>query len=81
MMEMWVAIQQRLRYLCLEQDMTIHKLAECSGLPPSTVYSILNGKSKNPGVMSIQSVCNGLKVSMKYFFDDDLFENDDNVSA
>lgn len=61
--------------------MTIHKLAECSGLPPSTVYNILNGKSKNPGVMSIQSVCNGLKVSMKYFFDDDLFENDDNVSA
>ena len=33
-MEMWVAIQQRLRQLCLEQDMTIHKLAECSGLPP-----------------------------------------------
>ena len=80
-MEMWVAIQQRLRQLCLEQDMTIHKLAECSVLPPSTVYSILNGKSKNPSVMSIQSLCNGLKVSMKYFFDDDLFENDDNVSA
>ena len=74
-MEMWVAIQHRLRRLCLEQDMTIHKLAECSGLPPSTVYSILNGKSKNPGIVNIKKIAEGLGMTIREFYDCDLFDN------
>lgn len=45
-----------------------------SGVAPSTIYSMLNTKSKNPGVMSIQKICDGLEISIREFFDDPLFE-------
>lgn len=79
-MEIWVAIQQRLKQLCIENDMSIHELAERSRLPPSTVDSILNGKSQNPGLVTMQSVCDGLNISMKSFFDDPLFDKSDDIS-
>ena len=41
----------------------------------STIYSMLNTKSKNPGVVSIQKICDGLGISVREFFDDPLFEN------
>lgn len=36
---------------------------------------MLNTKSKNPGVVSIQKICDGLGISVRDFFDDPLFEN------
>ena len=50
-------------------------LASCSGVAPSTVYSMLNAKSQNPGVVSLQKLCDGLGISLREFFDDDLFDN------
>ena len=36
---------------------------------------MLNAKSQNPGVVSIQKICDGLEISVREFFDDPLFEN------
>ena len=33
------------------------------------------GVSKNPGIVSIQKICDGLEISIREFFDDPLFEN------
>lgn len=74
-MEICAAVQQRIRQLCLEEKVTIDELSEHCGVSASMVYSILNGKSKNPGVISIQKICDGLNISIKYFFDSFLFEN------
>lgn len=60
--------------LCAEHDMAVNALANVCGVSPSTIYSMLNEKSKNPGIVSIQKICDGLGISLREFFDDPLFE-------
>lgn len=68
------AVARRIHELCFQRDMTINALAGQCGVPPSTIYSMLNRKSKNPGVVSIQKICDGLEISVRAFFDSPLFE-------
>ena len=53
----------------------INVVANIAGIPPSTLYSMLNEKSKNPGVASIKKICEGLEISIREFFDSDLFDD------
>ena len=48
--------------------------SERSGVSPSTIYSMLNEKSQNPGVVSIKKLCDGWEISLREFFDSDLFD-------
>ena len=69
------AVAQRIIDLCNERDIAINALANMSGVSPSTVYSMLNEKSQNPGVVSIKKICDGLEISLREFFDCDLFND------
>ena len=69
------AVARRIQALCLERGIAVNTLANMSGVAPSTIYSMLNTKSKNPGIVSIQKICDGLDISVREFFDDPLFEN------
>ena len=69
------AVEKRIVELCNEKGIAINALANISGVSPSTVYSILNEKSQNPGVVSIKKICDGLDISIREFFDSALFEN------
>lgn len=69
------AVGRRIQALCLERNIAVNALANLCGVAPSTIYSMLNKKSKNPGVVSIQKLCDGLEISVREFFDDPLFEN------
>lgn len=69
------AVAKRIQMLCAEYDMAVNALANLCGMSPSTIYSMLNEKSKNPGIVSIQKICDGLEISVREFFDDPLFEN------
>lgn len=69
------AVARRIQALCLERNLAVNALANLCGVAPSTIYSMLNKKSKNPGVVSIQKICDGLEISVREFFDDPLFEN------
>ena len=44
------AVAARILALCEERGIAINALAGSAGVSPSTVYSILNAKSQNPGV-------------------------------
>lgn len=68
------ALEKRIFELCNERNIAINTLANMSGVSPSTVYSMLNDKSKNPGVVSIKKLCDGLEISIREFFDSDLFD-------
>ena len=68
------AVAKRIQTLCAERGMTVNALANQCGIEPSTIYSMLGTKSKNPGVITIQKLCDGLEISVKDFFDDPLFE-------
>ena len=69
------AVEKRIVELCDEKGIAINALANISGVSPSTVYSMLNEKSKNPGVCSIKKICDGLDISVRQFFDSNLFDN------
>lgn len=69
------AVTARILALCDERGIAINALASSSGVAPSTVYSMLNAKSQNPGVVSLQKLCDGLGISLREFFDDNLFDN------
>ena len=68
------AVAQRILQLCEENDMAVNALANQAGVSPSTIYSMLNEKSKNPGVVSLQKLCDGWGISLRTFFDCDIFE-------
>ena len=61
------AVAARILALCDERGIAINALAGSAGVPPSTVYSMLNAKSQN--------LCDGLGITLRQFFDDDLFDN------
>lgn len=69
------AVAQRIQVLCSERNMAVNALANRCGVSPTTIYSMLNHKSQNPGVVSLQKICDGLEISLREFFDDPLFEN------
>ena len=69
------AVEKRIVELCNERGIAINNLANISGVSPSTIYSILNEKSKNPGVGSLKKICDGLGISIRAFFDSDLFDD------
>ena len=69
------AIANRIIELCRERNMAINALANASGVSPSTVYSMLNEKSQNPGVVSLQKLCDGWQITLRQFFDSSLFDD------
>jgi transcriptional regulator with XRE-family HTH domain len=69
------AVANRIIQLCKERNIAINALANISGVAPSTVYSMLNQKSQNPGVVSIKKICDGLEITVREFFDCDLFDD------
>ena len=73
------AVARRIQKLCVQRGLAINALANLCGVPPSTIYSMLNAKSQNPGIISIQKICDGLEISVREFFDDPLFENLDPI--
>lgn len=69
------AVATRIKQLCAKKGLSVNALANLCGLPPSTIYSMLNEKSQNPGVVSIKKICDGLEISVREFFDSDLFDS------
>lgn len=68
------AVAQRIKELCEQHELTINALANLAGVPPSTIYSMLNQKSQNPGVVTIKKLCDGLQITVRDFFESDLFD-------
>ena len=68
-MDTYSAVRHRLLVLCEQKGISINALAMESAVPPSTVKNILYGKSKNPGIVTIKMLCDGLGISLSDFFD------------
>ncbi len=69
------AVAKRILALCEEKQITVNALANASGISPSTIYSMLNQKSMNPGVVSLKKICDGMDISIREFFNSDLFDD------
>ena len=62
------AVAARILELCDERDIAVNALATSSGISPSTLYSMLNEKSQNPGIVTIKKICDGLDITVGHFF-------------
>lgn len=69
------AISKKLNNICRERNISINKLASISCLTQSTVEHLANGDSKNPKLLTIIRICDGLEITLQEFFSDDLFKN------
>ena len=73
-MDTYTAVKNRILTLLGERNMSIHKLAMESAVPPSSIKNILYGKSVNPGVVTIKMLCDGLGITLVEFFDTEDFK-------
>lgn len=68
-------VVERIYELCDERNITPNALSYLAGISQSTIKSILNGESKNPGIVTIKKICDGFDISLIEFFDTDKFRD------
>lgn len=71
------AVSEKLTKIMIERDLSVNKLASISCLTQSTVDSLVNGKSKNPKLLTIIRICDGLNIKLSDFFEDKLLDKID----
>jgi len=62
------AVADRIIGLCREKGIAVNAIANISGVPPMTVYSMINSKSQNPGIVNIKKLCDGFNITLGEFF-------------
>ena len=67
------AVAKRLIELMEQRNLSLNGLALLAAVPPSTLKNIIYGKSKNPGVVTLKLLCDGMGISITEFFDSPLF--------
>lgn len=71
------AVSQKLLKICSERNISVNRLAVICCLTQSTIQNIIDGNSSNPKLLTIVRICDGLNITLKDFFDDELFKNID----
>lgn len=67
------AISKKLIKICIEREISINKLATISCLTQSTLQNLIGRNSNNPKLLTIVRICDGLGITLKEFFDDEVF--------
>lgn len=62
------AIANRIRELCKQRGITPNGLSNLAAVPQSTIKSILNGESKNPGSVTIKKLCDAFEITLGAFY-------------
>lgn len=62
------AVAFRILQLCKERNITPNGLSYIAAVSQSTIKSILNGESKNPGTVTIKKLCDGFEITLGEFF-------------
>lgn len=61
-------LTDRINQLCDEKKWDYITLSRKSGVPLTTLLNIIKGNSKNPGIFTINKLCNGFAITMAEFF-------------
>lgn len=69
------AIRNRILELCEERGITANRLATMAGISRATVRNILNGRSQNPGAVTLIKICDGFGITIFDFFNTETFRN------
>lgn len=69
------AVRLRIAELCRERQITINKLSTICGITQSTLNNIISGRNNSTTISTLKKICDGLEISISYFFASDIFEN------
>ena len=61
-------IAARIIQLCQERNIPPNGLSNIAAVSQSTIKSILNGESQNPGTITIKKLCDGFEITLGEFF-------------
>ncbi|MBE5794570.1 MAG: helix-turn-helix transcriptional regulator [Clostridiales bacterium] len=67
------AVRQRIEELCQQQNLTVNKLSNISGVTQSTVNNIVSGRNRSATISTIKKLCDGFGITIQEFFESDLF--------
>ncbi len=67
------AVRDRILELCREQDISVNKLSNMSGVTQSTVNNIISGRNNSTTVSTVKKLCDGLGITIEEFFQSELF--------
>ena len=73
-MELNKAISIKINKICAEKEMSLNKLAGACCLTQSTLQRLATGTSRNPKLLTIVRLCDGLQMPLKEFFMDEVFD-------
>lgn len=74
-MDIAQATKERIEELCEKKKMNFCRLATISGIPYTTIKSIIYGQSKNPGITTIKKIRDAYFKAVTNFFDTETFKN------
>lgn len=66
-------LQKRITYLREQKGITVNKLANLAGISQGFLRDIELG-NKRPTIETLSYICDALEISLRDFFDDDLFK-------
>ena len=69
------AVVARFRELMAQRNIRPNELANLSGVTPSTVYSMLDGRRRELSINVIKKLCDGLNITLGEFFNVSLFDD------
>lgn len=69
-------IAKRIKVLMKERGLTQYSLSMKSGVPQSTISTILNSKFDSMKLRIIYELCEGFEISLTEFFDSALFDRE-----
>lgn len=67
------AIRLRIIELLNTKELSAYKLSYQGGISPSNISDVLRGKVTEPTISTILHICEGANITLKEFFDSDLF--------
>lgn len=68
------AVAMRFREIMKERGIKTNELATCSGVTPSSVYSMLDPRRKEVSVNLVKKLCDGLEITLGEFFSASIFD-------
>ena len=68
-MKLTEAVARRIKELLTERNMTAYQLFKASGVPQSTISTILSVQTTTVKLSTLYDICAGLGIEIKDFFD------------
>ena len=74
-MQICEATVKRIEELRKRERLTLYALAYKKGMTTSTLKCIMNGRSKNPGIVNIKKIAEGFNMTIREFYNSEIFDD------